>query len=126
VECPPRQLDVHALVYAHNHGIPLDKTVPPFVSLDFVSRTALLVKILGADVTDAPDPVFYGLASVVFFAYHTAGYLSTVVAIRNGAPGLAAIGFPPPDADGVWRFPKFSYRRALAIAHPHSHRGNPP
>ena len=119
------RLDLSALVYAVINKIHLDPNVPFFVALDFESRTALLVKILGADGTDAPDPAFYGLASVVFFAYHTAGYLPTVVAIRDGHPGLAAIGFPPPNADGVWRFPEFSYRRVLARAHPHSKHGNP-
>jgi enediyne biosynthesis protein E8 len=95
----------------------------PFVALDFGSRTALLLTILD---TDGPDrSAFYALASVSFVAYHTAGYLSTVDAIRDGHPGLAAIGFPPPDPDGLWRFPEFSYRRVLAVAHPHSHRGNP-
>jgi len=116
-------LNVYALLYALSHKIVLDPTVPPFVALDFASRTALLVKILD---TDGPDrSAFYALASVSFVAYHTAGYLPTVVAIRDGHPGLAAIGFPPPDPDGVWRFPEFSYRRVLAVAHPHSHRGNP-
>jgi len=119
-------LNGYAVFYALFHGIALDPKVPAFVALDFASRTALLVKILGADGVTAPDPVFYGLASVAFFAYHTAGYLPTVVAIRRGHPGLVAIGFPPPDPDGVWRFPKFSYRRVLAVAHPHSHGGNPP
>ena len=119
------RLDLSALKYALIHGITLDPSVPAFVALDFESRTAILVDILGADGTDAPDPAFYGLASVSFFAYHTAGYLPTVVAIRDGHPGLAAIGFPPPDLDGVWRFPEFSYRRVLAVAHPDSHRGNP-
>lgn len=116
-------LNVYALLYALSHKIVLDPTVAPFVALDFASRTALLVTILD---TDGPDrSAFYALASVSFVAYHTAGYLPTVVAIRDGHPGLAAIGFPPPDPDGLWRFPEFSYRRVLAVAHPHSHRGNP-
>ena len=116
-------LNVYALLYALSHKIVLDPTVAPFVALDFGSRTALLLTILD---TDGPDrSAFYALASVCFVAYHTAGYLPTVEAIREGHPGLAAIGFPPPDPDGLWRFPEFSYRRVLAVAHPHSHRGNP-
>ena len=62
------QLHLSALVYAVIHNIRLEPGVPHFVALDFESRTALLVKILGADGTNAPDPAFYGLASVVFFA----------------------------------------------------------
>ena len=116
-------LDVLAVLYALTHTIVLDPTVPPFVALDFASRTALLVKLLDEDgPLQAP---FSGLASVCFVAYHTAGYLPTAVAIRDGHPGLAAIRFPPPDPDDVWRFPEFSYRRVLALAHPDSQRGNP-
>ena len=116
-------LDLLAVLYAVTHTIVLDPTVPPFVALDFASRTALLVKILDED--GPVQAAFSGLASVCFVAYHTAGYLPTAVAIRDGHPGLAAIGFPPPDPDGVWRFPEFSYRRVLALAHPDSQRGNP-
>ena len=116
-------INVQAVAYALFNGIVLDPTVPPFVSLDFASRTALLVQILD---TDGPNrSAFYGLAALCFVAYNTAGYLPTVVAIRDGHPGLAAIGFPPPDPDGKWRFPEFSYRRVLAQAHRHSKRGNP-
>jgi enediyne biosynthesis protein E8 len=116
-------INMHAQRYAESHKIVLDPTVPPFVSLDFASRTALLAEILDGDAPD--QPAFYALASVSFVAYNTAGYLPTVVAMRDGHPGLAAIGFPPPDPDGVWRFPEFSYRRVLALAHPHSQGGNP-
>ena len=116
-------INVYALLYALLTGIDLDPTVPPFVSLDFASRTALLVGILGGNGAD--QPTFYGLAAVSFIAYSTAAYLPTVVAIREGHPGLAAIGFPAPNADGLWRFPEFSYQRVLAQAHPHSKRDNP-
>jgi hypothetical protein len=116
-------INLHALLYAVVHRIVLDPTVPPFVALDFASRTALLVQLLDAEGRE--QPAFYGLAAVSFVAYHTAGYLPTVVAIRDGHPGLAAIGFPPPNPDGLWRFPEFSYRRVLAKAHPQSQGGNP-
>jgi hypothetical protein len=116
-------INVLAVLYALEQRITLSLTVPPLVELDFASRTALLVKVLE---TDGPEQAaFSGLSAVVFVAYHTAGYLPTAVAIRTGHPGLAAIGFPPPDPDGLWRFPKFSYRRVLAQPHPHSKRGNP-
>ena len=116
-------LNLHAFAYAATHRIVLSLTVPPFVELDFASRTALLVQVLDGNGQD--QPAFYGLASVAFVAYHTAGYLPTADAIRDGHPGLKAIGFPPPDADGVWRFLEFSYQRVLAQAHPRSRRGNP-
>jgi hypothetical protein len=116
-------INLHALLYAVIHKIVLDLTVPPFVGLDFASRTALVVQLLDAEGPE--QPAFYGLAAVSFVAYNTAGYLPTVVAIRDGHPGLAAIGFPPPNPDGLWRFPEFSYRRVLAKAHPNSEGGNP-
>ena len=114
-------LDLLAALYAATNKIVLDPTVPSFVALDFASRTALLIEILEGPL----QAVFSGLAAVCFVAYHTAGYLPTAVAIRDGHPGLAAIGFPPPNPDGIWRFPEFSYRRVLAVAHPDSQRGNP-
>lgn len=116
-------INVYAFLYALLNGIVLDPTVPPFVSLDFASRTALLVAILAGNGPD--QGAFYGLAAVCFIAYNTAGYLPTAAAISEGHPGLAAIGFPRPNPDGLWRFPEFSYQRVLARAHPRSKRGNP-
>ena len=116
-------LNLRAFVYALTHGISLSLQVPPFVELDFASRTALLVEILDGDGPD--QGAFSALASVCFVAYHSAGYLPTADAIRDGHPGLAAIGFPPPNPDGIWRFPEFSYQRVLAVPHPDSQHGNP-
>ncbi|MGN6475149.1 MAG: DUF5987 family protein, partial [Mycobacteriales bacterium] len=61
---------------------------------------------------------WFALAGLVFLAYHTAGFLHTADAVRNGHPGLKAIGFPMPDRDGLWRFPHFPYRRKHAKEHP--------
>jgi hypothetical protein len=116
-------LNLRAVTYALFHGITLEPNLPAFVQFDFASRTALLVEIL--DGTGPDQGAFSALASVCFVAYHSAGYLPTADAIRDGHPGLAAIGFPPPDPDGVWRFPEFSYRRVLAVPHPDSQHGNP-
>src|SRR4051812_35453189 len=57
-------LNLHAFAYAASHRILLSLTVPPFVELDFASRTALLVQILDGNGQD--QPAFYGLASVSF------------------------------------------------------------
>jgi enediyne biosynthesis protein E8 len=116
-------INSYAVLYALLNGIVLDPTVPPFVSLDFASRTALVVAILGGSGAD--QPVFSGLAALSFVAFNTAGYLTTVDAIQQGHPGLAAIGFPAPNPDGKWRFPDFSYQRVLAKPHPRSKRDNP-
>jgi len=116
-------LNLFAVLHALEQRITLSLTVPPMVELDFAARTDLLVKIL--DSSGPEQAAFSGLASVIFVAYHTAGHLPTADAIQAGHPGLKAIGFPPPDPDGLWRFPQFSYRRALAQPHPQSRRGNP-
>ena len=116
-------LNTHATAFAAQNGIVLDPTVPPLVSLDFAQRTALLVELLDGG---GPDQlVLFALAGIVFIAYHTAGHLHTTDALAAGHPGLVAIGFPAPDADGKWRFPDFSYRRPLAAKHPLSRRGSP-
>src|SRR3954468_18861768 len=65
-------LNLRALLYAVEHRIVLSLTVPPFVELDFASRTALLVQILDSDGPE--QAAFSALASVAFVAYHTAGY----------------------------------------------------
>jgi hypothetical protein len=112
-----------AAAYAAERGITLDPALPPLVALDFAARTAFLVELLAAA---GPFQVpFLLLTLVVFVAYHAAAHLPTVDAVRGHHPGLAAIGFPLPQADGLWRFPDFSYRRRLARRHPRTHRDNP-
>jgi len=117
------QIDAAATAFADAHGIALEPAVPPLVALDFAARTTVLVDLLAAP--GALHPLFLLLAVLAFLAYHTAAHLPTVEAIRDGHPGLAAIGFPAPDADGLWRFPRFSYRRRLARRHPRTRRGHP-
>jgi hypothetical protein len=79
------------------------------------------------DSNNGEEQLFwFALAGLVFLAYHTAGYLSTAEAVRQGHPGLKAIGFPAPDRDGLWRFPQFSYRRKLAKLHPRTTKSGQP
>lgn len=117
-------INTNAAAYAATHGIALDPTVPAFVSLGFAQRTEVV-----ADLTSRPDPealAWFALAGLCFLAYHTAGHLHTAEAVDDGHPGLAALGFPPPDDDGLWRFPEASYRRRLATEHPRTTpTGNP-
>lgn len=117
-------INAQATAYAGRHRLLPDPTVPPFVALDFSHRTALAVELLSFS---HPDYLaYYALAALTFIAYHTAGHLHTADAVRSGHPGLRAIGFPHPDADGLWRFPEYSYKRRLAHRHPHTTRtGNP-
>ena len=118
-------LNTRGSAYAAQHRRVLDPTLPPFVALNFADRTQLLLELL--DPTAQDYLVWWALAAMPFLAYHTAGHLHTVDAVRRGHPGLRAIGFPHPDADGLWRFPHFSYRRRLARSHPRTTvNGNPP
>lgn len=116
-------LNRRALDYAALHVLVLDPTVPPLVALDFAARTEVCLETLDAETPD--QLAYYALAALVFLAYHTAAHLSTPAAVRAGHPGLAAIRFPQPDADDLWRYPEFSYRRALARRHPRTRRGSP-
>ena len=118
-------LNTQAAAYAATHHRRLDLTVPPFVSLNFADRTALAVALL--DPKHVDQLLWYALAAMPMLAFHTAAQLDTATAMRDGHPGLAWIGFPEPDADGLWRFPDFSYRLPLAAAHPATtSTGNPP
>jgi len=117
-------LNARVVQFAALGLIVLDPTVPPLVSLTFAQRTDFLVSLI--DGTDPERLVWYALAGLVFIAYHTAGHLPTVEAIAGGHPGLAAIGFPPPQADGLWRFASFSYGRQLATKHRRTTRTGSP
>ena len=44
--------------------------------------------------------------------------LHTADAIASEHPGLLAMGFAKQEADGLWRFPEYSYGRQLASLHP--------
>lgn len=105
-----------AAEYAIQHRVRIDPTAPPFVALPFAHRTALALELLNP--TRADQLLWYALAAIAVLAFHTAAQLDTAAAVRAGHPGLAWIGFPLPDADDLWRFSDFSYRRALAQLHP--------
>ncbi len=117
-------LNQRAGQYAAEHRLELDPSLPPFVALSFADRTRLAVQLIDPA---APDYLaWYALAAMAFLAFHTAGHLHTPDAVRHGHPGLRWIGFPQPDADGLWRFPRYSYRRALAPLHPRTHPSGSP
>jgi hypothetical protein len=120
-------IDAAALAYIASHKVTVDPTLPPFVALTYRHRKAMLDHLLNRRHESGDEQLFwFALAGLVFLAYHTAGYLPTAQAVREGHPGLKAIGFPKPDPDGLWRFPEFSYRRKLARHHPHTTRGGNP
>ncbi len=109
-------LDGHASTYAAAHGVELDAGVPPFVALPFADRTALV-----GELTAPGHPEKDGWVALALFcnmSFDSAAHLHTAEAIAAGHPGLAAMGIFEPGADGLWRFPGYSYRRPLADLHP--------
>ncbi|MFF3313766.1 DUF5987 family protein [Streptomyces sp. NPDC002952] len=109
-------LDARAVAYATLHLIWLPPDRPPFVGLSFRHRTALVGELFDEGGPDLP--VWQVLALLVGLAFDTAAASDTAHAAAEGHPGLAWIGFPPPGPDGLWRFPDFTYGRALAALHP--------
>jgi hypothetical protein len=109
-------LDTQAVAYLATHPGSHTVGVPSFVALDFEGRSAVAQRLLQGS---GPDQLlWYGVAAIAMLAFHTAAHLDTATAVAQGHPGLAWLGFPEPDADGIWRFPAFSYRRVLASTHP--------
>ncbi len=112
-------INTEAATWATLHGQAgslLDLTQPAFVNLDLRGRTAVVQELLQGE--GVVQLLWYALAAMAMLAFHTAGHLDTATAVRGRHPGLAWLGFPDPDPDGIWRFPDFSYRRALARPHP--------
>jgi hypothetical protein len=113
-----QSLNAHAEAYAAQHDLALDDSVPAFVAMPYEHRAAL-VQIL----TTPGHPEKDGWVLLALFsnmAYDSAAHMSTADAIAAGHPGLKAMGFAAPDADGLWRFPEYSYGRKLARPHPNT------
>lgn len=109
-------LNAHAQNFAAEQEIELDDTVPAFVGLDYDQRVALVLRLTAWD-----HPERQGWVNLVMFsnmAFDTGAHMHTVDALAAGHPGLLALGFAPPNDDGLWRFPDYSYRRQLADLHP--------
>lgn len=117
-------LHTEATAYALSRGKILPPTRPAFVALDFDDRTRLTAKLLGPDAVD--QQVWVLLALFASVAFDTAAHLHTTTALAQRHPGLAWLRFPAPDADGLWRFPTYSYGRRLAREHPHTTAGGHP
>ncbi len=109
-------LDEHATRHAAERGLTLEDDVPAFVALPFEQRTAL-VRIL-TDPGHQEKQMWVSLAVFCTMAFDSAAHLHTVDALADGHPGLLTIGYFRPEDDGLWRFPRFSYGRQLATAHP--------
>jgi hypothetical protein len=109
-------LNGHAEAYAAEHGLTLDDDVPPFVALASEHRIALVDRLCKPGHPE--KQIWVNLAVFSNMAFDTAVHLSTPEALAAGHPGLTQIGFRKPDADGIWRFPDYSYHRQLAQPHP--------
>ena len=111
-------LNQYAQGYAATAGYTLNPTQPPFVALPFAMRTGLAEYLLTTPGQFQQAALL--LASIASWSFDTAAAMSTTTAMSTGHPGLAWIGFPAPNPDGVWRFPHNSYGRALACLSPNT------
>ncbi|MFC5288132.1 DUF5987 family protein [Actinokineospora guangxiensis] len=117
-------LNAHATNYAQERGIELDDTVPPFVSLAYEHRYALV------GILTAPGhPEKSGWVLMALFcnmAFDSAPHKHTAEAIAEGHPGLLTLGFKKPNEDGIWRFKEHGYRQVLAKTHPNTTESGSP
>jgi enediyne biosynthesis protein E8 len=111
-----KALNEHAKQYAAANGITIDESVPAFVAMSYADRSALVRTLIAPDHPE--KDIWILVALFCFMAFDTAAHMHTVDAIAAGHPGLTAMGFAKPDADGLWRFPDYSYGRQLASLHP--------
>jgi hypothetical protein len=111
-------LNDHARAYADRHDRKLDDTVPAFVALDFDDRTVLAGELMAPGCEE--QDIWVPLAMFSVMAWDTGASVHTSEALAAGHPGLLTMGFTPPDPDGLWRFPDYSYRKVLATPHPHT------
>lgn len=111
-------LNAFAVGVAAATGRTLDPALPPFVALDFDSRTAVVQRLTAPDQPGHDD--WSTLALVVSLAFDDASFMSTAQAVRNGHPGITTLGMPLPDSDGLWRYRDYSYGRQLARPHPNT------
>lgn len=109
-------LNAHAAAYAQRHGHEPAGDVPAFVALSYEDRAALVLELTAPGHPERDGWVLLALFSNM--AYDSAAHRSTGEALADGHPGLLAMGFARPDADGLWRFPDFSYGKAFANRHP--------
>ena len=109
-------LNGHAQTYAQEHGIELDETLPAFVALSYEDRAEVVTMLTKPGHPEKDGWVLLALFSNM--AFDIAPHKHTLEAMAEGHPGLTAIGLTKPDADGLWRFPEFSYGRELAQPRP--------
>jgi len=90
-----QSLNDHAKVYAKEHDLTLDESLPAFVALSFADRTALV-----RSLTAPGHPEKDGWVSLALFcnmSFDSAAHKHTAEAIAEGHPGLLAMGYTAPD-----------------------------
>lgn len=109
-------LNAHAAAYTAELGLTVDGDLPAFVALSYEQRAGLVQKLTTPGHPEKDGWVL--LALFANMAFDSAPHRHTAEALAEGHPGLLAMGITPPDPDGLWRFPNFSYGRQLARPHP--------
>lgn len=109
-------LNKHAETYSSEHRLDAAADAPAFVALAYEHRTALVQQLCTPGHPE--KQMWVNVAVFSNMAFDSAAHMSTADALAAGHPGLTTIGFSKPDADGLWRFPEYSYGRALAPIHP--------
>lgn len=109
-------LNQHAAAYAAELGLALDPDLPAFVALTYEQRAGLVQRLTTPGHPEKDGWVLLALFSNM--AFDSAPHRHTAEALADGHPGLLAMGLTPPDPDGLWRFPHYSYGRQLASPHP--------
>lgn len=108
-------LNGHARAFCARHGLEPDAELP-FVGLGYDHRLALVAELVAPE---HPEKMMWvGVAMFSYMAFDTGAHLHTAEAIAAGHPGLRTLGFAGPGPDGLWRFPAYSYGRALSEIHP--------
>jgi hypothetical protein len=108
----------HAQAYADERGLTLEEGVPAFVALPYEHRVGVVQALTTPGHPEKDGWVLLALFSNM--AFDVAAHMHTTDALAAGHPGLIAMGFAKPDADGLWRFPAYSYGRELASLHPNT------
>lgn len=109
-------LNMHASLYAGEADLALDEALPAFVALPYPHRVRLVQRLCHPEHPE--KAMWVGVALFSNMAFDSAAHLSTSEALSAGHPGLLTIGFEHPNPDGLWRFPRHSYGRALSDLHP--------
>jgi enediyne biosynthesis protein E8 len=106
----------HAQNYAAEHNIELDPELPAFVSLPYEHRAQLIIQLTAHGHPERDGWILLAMFSSI--AFDTAAHLPTQQAYAEGHPGLLQMGYYPPNEDGLYRFPEFSYNKPLARRRP--------